>query len=629
MKLKLYLTTAAIFISIFSGYGAPTFSSVGAGAPEMRPNGTNGMPQPTVVAVVAPNVAAAGSSVAPSGTLMQTAAGPVVKIPAAGAGVSTQEMPAAVPSAGTMGQIPGHMIFDHKAAQLKAALREESKPQDVIKDVAGMAALDNELNSAFFQNVFVSKTIALNANNIPIRSLIDMIGRSIGVTFFIDQSVEGVISNLRTPHVEVGQILQLICRQARPEAALVRTGDLWQVTTKRNAYQMVKDVRSKGVVYKVFPINYANVDGDFKRRVEDGWKNIVKDEASAYLYIDAEQKRIYIKADNDSTNEFAQYLKEIDRPVLQVRIDVVIVLAKKDFFFDFGIDWSGIYNREQSLRACHPTFGFYGLGGGLLDFPNPASVTSQTSATPNPVVPNPPNSHNPNLFVDPLNFALNLFNSGAAFLTDNIKDRNIAGLIRIPFVFGGTDLSLRRLNLVLNMAEIEEKINIVSRPSILTSNNKVAKILIGQSIPLQTTLEDLTTTDTKTTRLLTTINYKDTGIVLEVKPLVSPDKKSVFLDVLVEDSLVESGNTQVNDKGVMINPPTISVIKTKNEIVLKNGQTTIIGGLSQKINSATKRSVPLLSDIPIIGNLFKATIDANQERERFIFITPTIVEYEV
>lgn len=511
--------------------------------------------------------------------------------------------------------------------KIKTALEDASKPRDILTDASGNVALNALLLRAFDDPTFTQKKVSLNVGTVKIRNLLDMIGRAIGVSFFIDQSVGGEIDLLNVRDGGSDELLRLICSQAKPSAALVKVGNLWHITTKQQAQTLLKETKARRLMYRVFPVNYANIDSEFQKKVEDGWKTIAKDDPNAYLYIDIDQKKIYAKSDESSLEEFYQYLREIDRPILQIRIDVVIILAKKDFFFDFGFDWSGIYNREQTIRANNESFGFYGLGGTVFDFPSPiAKIPGQTQTTPAPVVPNPPNRSNPNLFVDPVNFALNLFNSGAGFMSSVLTERNTAGLVRIPFVFGGTDLSLRRLNLILNMAEIEEKINVVSRPSILTSNNKIAKILIGQSIPLQTAYDDYTGS---TPRTVTTVNYKDTGIVLEVRPLVSPDKKSVYLDILVEDSTVESGSTTANEQGVMVNPPTISVIKTKNEVVLKNGQTTIIGGLSSKTMSSTKRSVPFLSNLPVFGNLFKATFDANSERERYIFITPTIIEYDV
>ncbi len=502
---------------------------------------------------------------------------------------------------------------------------DETKPKKMKMVLPNEDDLDKKLKKMYQDKDLECKSVTLQTKSIDIKDLFEIVGKAVGINFVVDPQLKGTLGVLNLKDTRATDVLRLIARQSKPEAAVVKLDDVWYVTSRKEARNLLRDVLGEKYEHKALSVNHSRMDKDFLEKVERGWQNLVKDVPESYLHFEPEQKKIFVCSKKKHVKAFYQYLKVIDKPILQIRIDVIIVMASKEFFMDFGIDWSGIYNRENTIKANSENFGFYGLGGTLLDFPSPSGVDSSTASAPLPVVPTPPNRHNPNLFVNPLNFAINLFDSGLSFFSSEVKDRISAGLIRLPFVFGGPDLSLRRLNLVLNMAEVEDKINIVSRPSILTSNNKVAKILIGQSIPLQQSVEDVTSATTKT---FTTVNYKDTGIVLEVMPLVNPDKKSVYLNILVEESAVEAGSTRTNDKGVMTDPPTISMIKTKNEVVLKNGQTTIIGGLSSKRTAATKRSVPFISRIPVIGNLFKATFESNKERERYIFITPKIIECE-
>src|SRR5205085_2187969 len=148
----------------------------------------------------------------------------------------------------------------------------------------------------------------------------------------------------------------------------------------------------------------------------------------------------------------------------------------------------------------------------------------------------------------------------------------------LPFVFGGPDLNLRRLNLVLNAAEREEKAKIIARPSLLVTNNQTAKMLIGQSLPLYTTVQDVIQAAVRT---LSALNYKDVGISIQVQPTVSKDKKRVALDIYIEVSEVISGSTHTNGQGVAPNPPVLLLFKVKNNVLLENGQTTVIGGMME------------------------------------------------
>jgi type II secretory pathway component GspD/PulD (secretin) len=113
--------------------------------------------------------------------------------------------------------------------------------------------------------------------------------------------------------------------------------------------------------------------------------------------------------------------------------------------------------------------------------------------------------------------------------------------------------------------------------------------------------------------------------MIEVKPTVSADKRSVFLDIIIEDSAVTSGSTKTNQQGILIDPPTVSVVKVKNRVQLKTGQTTIIGGLSYQLTSENRNMVPWFWKIPFLGYLFQATFSGSQDRERYIFLTPTII----
>jgi len=509
---------------------------------------------------------------------------------------------------------------------------DSSSDQDLIEinEVVQPAPVEEvisaELRKNFSDPELTSKKVTLQMKDADVRDVIAMIGRSIGIDFVIDPDVTGKIESINLKDYDAGRALLFVSRQLKPAASILKLNDVWHIMPHEEAKHVLADLPSKELVYTVLPVRYASFDEQFGNRIKDAWKSMSHGDQRCFLHVDEDQKRIHVHAKRDVIAEFKRFVQEIDKPILQVRIDVIIVAARKDFLFELGFDWSGMYNREQTLGKCPQPFALHGVGGTVLDFPNPLNKDASTAAAPLPIVPNPPNEHNPNLFVNPLNFAFNLFNSGLAMMSGDKDDLMVPGLIRIPFVFGGPDLNYKRLNVILNMAETEEKVSIVSRPSILTSNNKIAKILIGQSIPMQTTVETFTG-ETKVGEV-SSISYKDTGIVLEVRPLVNPDKKSVYLNILVEESIVEGGTTRTNEKGIMTDPPIISVMKTKNEVVLRSGQTTIIGGLSTKENSTTKRVVPFLSRLPIVGDLFKAQYEQNRERERYIFITPKIVEYE-
>ena len=156
----------------------------------------------------------------------------------------------------------------------------------------------------------------------------------------------------------------------------------------------------------------------------------------------------------------------------------------------------------------------------------------------------------------------------------------------------------------------------------VTLDKETVTIMLGRNIPIITNIQDSVE---NTVRTVSTFNYKETGVNISVTPVISPDKKSVSLDIFIEDSEMTSGSTKVTATGIMQDPPVFEVLKMKNRIQLNNQQTVIIGGLSRSSEVESKRNVPIISKVPVFGGLFKSSSRAHQNTENFIFITPTII----
>lgn len=375
------------------------------------------------------------------------------------------------------------------------------------------------------------------------------------------------------------------------------------------------------IISKNILVNQAHADPSFRGKVEQVWKNKPSyGNPNSHLSIDASS--VIIRGAEQDVIDLENYIVSLDKPVVQVRVDAIILFAQRNYNFDIGIDWSGIYNRAQSVIANSNPFGFVGLGGTLNDIPKPNAAYNsvfQPAAGPAQVSP----TVDTNLLVNPNNFALNLFNK-VFTQTTALSAGN--SFVQIPFVFGGADLNLRRLNLVLNAAESESKVKIVSRPSVLTGSGQVATVNIGQQLPMQ---QSSINAGTGTIYKSGQVVYKSVGISLTVTPTVGSDNKTVTLNIKIGDIEVVSGSTQSNNDGIMTNPPLLSDLSVVNTVVLKSGQTTVIGGLATRSDRKTTNRVPLLYRIPFVGNLFQASLSADAEMEQFIFITPTIIEENV
>lgn len=172
----------------------------------------------------------------------------------------------------------------------------------------------------------------------------------------------------------------------------------------------------------------------------------------------------------------------------------------------------------------------------------------------------------------------------------------------------GTVRSWGEINAILDMLEQSNKANIISNPRITTMDNREASILVGKEIPL-IVADEAGNPITELTKI---------GIMLRVIPHVNADR-TITLDMHPEVSELQSESTAQG--GVII-----STSEADTRVVVRNGETAVIGGLIKKVKTDLKRGVPILKDIPIVGGLFSSTSIADKKQELVIFVTPTIVE---
>jgi general secretion pathway protein D len=175
-----------------------------------------------------------------------------------------------------------------------------------------------------------------------------------------------------------------------------------------------------------------------------------------------------------------------------------------------------------------------------------------------------------------------------------------------------------RVSAALSAAAIDNRLNVISSPHILASNNKEAKIQVGSSQPILT--NTYTTTATAGTNVVEgSIEYKDIGIILTVTPRVS-DGGLVTLEISVEDSTVSE-----TALGSLENVPVFDKRTAKTILSILEGQTIVIGGLIQDTKNTVKSGVPLLSKIPVIGALFGTQTYTKRKTELLILLTPHVI----
>ncbi len=178
-------------------------------------------------------------------------------------------------------------------------------------------------------------------------------------------------------------------------------------------------------------------------------------------------------------------------------------------------------------------------------------------------------------------------------------------------------------NIVATLQTLADKndLTILSSPQVLVLNNETAKIDVGQEVPIVTTETYRDTTTVSTDSIDKTVEYKNTGIILEVTPKINYNG-IIILDVDQEVSTAEENTTSG------INSPIISKRKVNTKMAVKDGQSILIGGLIRNETSTIESGVPFLMDIPLFGYLFKYKKDKKSKRELLIMITPHVIETE-
>ncbi len=200
--------------------------------------------------------------------------------------------------------------------------------------------------------------------------------------------------------------------------------------------------------------------------------------------------------------------------------------------------------------------------------------------------------------------------SGAPTLTfDPTNPLSTAG-----FTFAAVD-SAEAIRGLLQALSTKSELNVLSSPHILVSDNREAKIQVGNQVPIVTSETNVT----GTTNIQRTIQYRDTGVILKVKPQIN-EGGLVALDISQEVSDVRQPITEG------VESPVIFTRSTETNLVVKDGQSIILGGLIQENNESTREGIPLLSDIPLLGYLFGYTKDIKKRTELIVIITPHVIK---
>ncbi|HGL9459993.1 TPA: type IV pilus secretin PilQ [Neisseria gonorrhoeae] len=420
---------------------------------------------------------------------------------------------------------------------------------------------------------FTGRKISLDFQDVEIRTILQILAKESGMNIVASDSVNGKMT-LSLKDVPWDQALDLVMQarnlDMRQQGNIVNIAPRDELLAKDKAFlQAEKDIADLGALYSQnFQLKYKNVE-EFRSilRLDNadttGNRNTLVSGRGSVL-IDPATNTLIVTDTRSVIEKFRKLIDELDVPAQQVMIEARIVEAADGFSRDLGVKF-GATGRKK-LKNETSAFGWgvnSGFGGG-------DKWEAQTTK-------------------------INLPVAAAA---------NSISLVRA--------ISSGALNLELSASESLSKTKTLANPRVLTQNRKEAKIESGYEIPFTVTTASGGGNSTNT-------ELKKAVLGLTVTPNITPDGQIIMTVKINKDSPAQcaSGNN------------TILCISTKSlntQAMVENGGTLIVGGIYEENNGNTLTKVPLLGDIPVIGNLFKTRGKKTDRRELLIFITPRIID---
>ncbi len=297
------------------------------------------------------------------------------------------------------------------------------------------------------------------------------------------------------------------------------------------------------------------------------------------IVVDEPTNSLVIKAFHRDYRAILETIKKLDIYPKQVLIEVLLAEITLDETNKFGIEWAKFVSSASPSRAQ----------GAVAGQQPPVAGTTTTDSSGNTIT-----------SLGPFDTALP---TGTFFRYAIVE-------------LGG------RLQAAIDLAASQDRLKVISSPHIIASNNKEAKIQVGQSQPILTntyTTPGVTST-TGSGVVEGTIEYKDIGIILSLTPRIS-DGGLVSLEINIEDSNVLASAALGNLTSI----PAFTKKTAKTVLSVVEGQTVVIGGLISESKEKITSGIPLLSKIPIIGGLFGFQSYETKRDELILLMTPHII----
>jgi general secretion pathway protein D len=291
-----------------------------------------------------------------------------------------------------------------------------------------------------------------------------------------------------------------------------------------------------------------------------------------FIQADPSTNSLIITAPEPLYRQVRAMIEQLDTRRAQVYIESMIVEVKGDNAADFGFQWQGVLGRQGDRF----------IGGAGTNFGSTGNIIDLT----------------------------------AAGLSGNPQGVSLGEGINIGLIrnYGGT----YALAAIARMLQSQTNTNIVSTPNLITLDNEEAKIVVGANVPFIT--GQFTNTGTGTTNPFQTIERKDVGLTLRIKPQIG-EGGSVRMTIYQESSSVDARVAP----GTSNAGPSTSKRSIESTVVVDDGAILVLGGLIEDKFEESRSQVPLLGDLPGIGALFRSQSRTKNRTNLMVFLRPVIM----
>jgi type IV pilus assembly protein PilQ len=411
---------------------------------------------------------------------------------------------------------------------------------------------------------YVGRKVSLDFQDADLSNVLRLLADVSGLNIVIGDNVKGKVT-LKLINVPWDQALDIVLKMSN--LGQIREGNIIRVATLGDiAKQQDEEAHAKDARVKAEDLITKVIFVNYAK-VDDLAKTVKKYlSPRGEVDIDARTNTLIIKDIDKEINEAVALVKTLDERTPQVQIEARIVQADTSFAQSLGIQWGVAFSGANK----NGVFGIQGING---------------AGTPPPFGAFAPD------------FAVNL-------------PAAVNGMTAVPsagFNFGRFTNYPINLDLRLSAGELDGLTHTISSPKVTTLNNVKAKIEQGQSIPYPSSSPNNGTTTT----------FVDANLSLEVTPHITPDQSIIMNVKATRDSLGSFSSSA---------GPSIARRSALTQVLVRDHETTVIGGIFEDEKIDTTTGIPFLSRIPILGWLFKNESNTDTKTELLIFLTPTIVK---